>query len=143
MRNLETPVGITIGTGAPSPLKKVKLEALDPTVVASSNTSINSQTQKSGIRRNADGYITESIKPRNKYTMKDLPVPGDNRWSHGVIATMTLWCSTQPNPWTIPEEKMAPALQIIFNNVYPNVKYHVTPSGSVFAIVSDFVQSLS
>ncbi|KAI9570835.1 hypothetical protein HD554DRAFT_2037290 [Boletus coccyginus] len=69
-----TSVGITISTGTPSPLKKVKLEALDPMIIASSNTSINSQTQKSGIYCNADGYITESIKPHNKYIMKDLPV---------------------------------------------------------------------
>lgn len=70
--------------------------------------------------------------------MKDLPVPGDNRWSRGVIATITLWCSSQPNVWTIPEENMVPALQTIFDSVYPDVKYRVTASGSVFAIVSVF-----
>lgn len=144
----KTSVGVVTNAvaarSAQPPLKKVKLEVRDLTTVASSSP-INSHTQNDseGIRDGAadSGYIKEAIKPRNKYSMKDLPVPGDNRWSRGVIATITLWCSSQPNIWTIPEEKMVPALQTIFNHIYPDVKYRVAPSGSVFAIVSIFVQN--
>ncbi|KIJ67661.1 hypothetical protein HYDPIDRAFT_165537 [Hydnomerulius pinastri MD-312] len=125
------------------PPKKVKLEESEPTIVAPLNTSLiniaasDSQVQGTSIWYDADGYILKTIKKRNKYSSKDLPVPGDNRWSRGVIATITLWCSVQPNVWSIPEEQMAPALQVIFDNVYPGIKYRVTPAGSIFAIYND------
>ncbi|KIK80414.1 hypothetical protein PAXRUDRAFT_158774 [Paxillus rubicundulus Ve08.2h10] len=81
-----------------------------------------------------DGYIIKAIKKCSLYSTKDLPVPSDHRWSHGIIATLTLWCGVQPNIWSIPEEDFAAALQTIFNVVYPSVKYRVTTVRSVHVV---------
>ncbi|KAG8216398.1 hypothetical protein J3R82DRAFT_6502 [Butyriboletus roseoflavus] len=73
----------------------------------------------SGTQYNQDGYIVEIIK--KKYTVKDLPVPGnDNR------------C---PNPWVIPEEKLAAAIQVVWDIVFPEIKYRVALDGSVMSIM--------
>ncbi|KAG6375962.1 hypothetical protein JVT61DRAFT_2840 [Boletus reticuloceps] len=66
--------------------------------------------------------------------MKDLPVPSDYRWSHGVIGKLTVWCRTQPNIWVIPNEPFAAALQDIFNVMDPGIKYCVTTNCSVHAM---------
>ncbi|KIK90466.1 hypothetical protein PAXRUDRAFT_69032, partial [Paxillus rubicundulus Ve08.2h10] len=58
----------------------------------------------------------------NKDSSKDLPVHSDSRWSHGVIAMIMLWYSIQPSIWSITEEDMATALQVIFDTVYPGIK---------------------
>ncbi|KAI6036963.1 hypothetical protein PISMIDRAFT_108813 [Pisolithus microcarpus 441] len=82
----------------------------------------------------ADGYIIENIKKR--YTIKDLPVPSnDSRWSRRLVGTVTLWAGAQPNVWVIPEESLVATVQIVWNTVFPHVKYRVTPDGSVMAII--------
>jgi len=55
---------------------------------------------------------------------------------YSLISTTTLWCSVQPNVWNMLDEQLATALQQIFEVLYPNVKYCVTPTGSVFSVVS-------
>lgn len=83
-----------------------------------------------------DGYIIDAVKKRHEYNNKDLPVPVDFRWSRSFISTVTLWCSTQSNIWNIPDEELAVALQLVFNTIYPDIKYRVTTTGSVFSVVS-------
>ncbi|KIJ62071.1 hypothetical protein HYDPIDRAFT_30622 [Hydnomerulius pinastri MD-312] len=129
-----TSVGVT---PASLPLqKKPKVEESDLTLtVPSVQPSAAGSSQIQGNHQyGADGYIIEVIKKRSHYSTKDLPVLSDHRWSRGVIATLTLWCGVQPNIWSIPEEEFAAALQIIFDIVYPNVKYRVTTVGSVHAV---------
>ena len=84
----------------------------------------------------ADGYIIDVIKKRSEYSNKDLPMPSDHRWSQSFIPMATLWCNVQKNVWSVPDEELASALQLIFNIVYPDIKHRVTTSGSVFLVVS-------
>ncbi|KIJ10191.1 hypothetical protein PAXINDRAFT_16761 [Paxillus involutus ATCC 200175] len=140
-----TSTSVVIVQAPPPPQKKAKIEESCPVLVdvpapsTKSNPPINIAAsnywaQGSSIQYDTNGYIVEVIKKRNKYSSKDLPVPSDSRWSHGVIAMIMLWCSVQPNMWSIPEEDMVTALQVIFDTVYPGIKYRVNPAGSVFVI---------
>ncbi|KAF8418647.1 hypothetical protein L210DRAFT_790670, partial [Boletus edulis BED1] len=83
-----------------------------------------------------EGYLCEAIEKSSKYATKYLPIPCDQCWSHAFISTTMLWYGVQKNVWNVPTEEFASALQRIFNVVYPDVKYMVTPAGSVFALVS-------
>ncbi|KAF9222236.1 hypothetical protein BS17DRAFT_839272 [Gyrodon lividus] len=83
---------------------------------------------------NTETYIIDVFKKRADYSNKDLPVPSDQRWSRSFISTATLWCSVQPNMWSVPEDKLASALDAIFKVVYPGIKYKVTTSGSIFSV---------
>ncbi|KIM49988.1 hypothetical protein SCLCIDRAFT_34818 [Scleroderma citrinum Foug A] len=89
---------------------------------------------------NADGYIINAVKKHSEYNNKDLPVPSDHHWSQLFIPMATLWCSVQKNVWSVPDEELASALQLIFNIVYPDIKHWVTTSGSVFSVT---IQCLS
>lgn len=117
----------------PPPRKKVKCE--ESVSVTSSLPDPTSRVGASqGHRCGPDGYLIDIVK--KQYNNKDLPVPTDHRWSRTFISTATLWCSVQSNMWNVPDEQLASALQQIFEVVYPNVKYRVTPAGSVFSVVS-------
>lgn len=59
-----------------------------------------------------------------------------NRWSHGLVGTITLWAALQPNPWVIPEEKLAATIQVVWDIVFPEIKYWVVLDSSVMGIVS-------
>ncbi|KAF9234885.1 hypothetical protein BU15DRAFT_65319 [Melanogaster broomeanus] len=137
-----TSVGVTVNTHL-SWQKKIKLEEPIPTIAAhppgssvddSASVSTSNPQALDNVRRGADGYIIETIKKRCDYSNKDLPVASDHRWSRGVIATVTLWCGIQDNVWSIPEDKLTAALQVIIDVVYPGLKYRVTPAGSVFGV---------
>jgi len=47
-----------------------------------------------------------------------------------------LWAGAQPNVWVIPEELLVAAVQVVWDVVFPHVKYRVTADGSAMAIVS-------
>ncbi|KIK81740.1 hypothetical protein PAXRUDRAFT_155330 [Paxillus rubicundulus Ve08.2h10] len=96
------------------------------------NTSIPAEDQP---LHNTESHVIDVIKKHANYNNKDLPAPSDQRWSHSFISMETLWCSIQPNMWSIPEEELTLALQAIFNIVYPGVKYQVTTSSSVFSVM--------
>lgn len=125
------------------PPKKIKLGDTDtkmatPPMERDSLTSVSRVTAApvvaSGTQYDQDGYIVEITK--KKYTIKDLPVPSnDSRWSRGLVGTMTLWTTLQPNPWVIPEENLVAAIQVIWNIVFPEIKYRVSLDGSVMGIV--------
>ena len=83
----------------------------------------------------ADGYIINTVKKHSEYNNKDLPMPSDHCWSQSFIPMATLWCSVQKNIWSVPNEELASALQLIFNVMYPDIKHQVTTSGSVFLVV--------
>ena len=97
-----------------------------------SSTSVSRVTTApvvaSGTQYDQDGYIVEITK--KKYTIKDLPVPSnDSRWSCSLVS------ASQPNPWVIPEENLTAAIQVIWNIVFPEIKYRVSLDGSVMGIV--------
>ncbi|KIK75807.1 hypothetical protein PAXRUDRAFT_29040 [Paxillus rubicundulus Ve08.2h10] len=131
-----TSVGIKINAPTLLPQKKVKCEEpamRTPSVSCNppANTSIPAEDQP---LHNTESYVIDVVKKHADYN-KDLLVPSDQRWSHSFISTATLWCSIQPNMWSVPEEELTSALQAIFNIVYPGVKYQVTTSGSVFSVM--------
>lgn len=83
-----------------------------------------------------DNLTADGSKKRKVYSMKDLPVPSDQRWSRNVIGTLTLWCGTQPNVWNIPDQDFVDALQVIFDAIYPEVDHQVSLHGAVHAVVN-------
>ncbi|KAG6379043.1 hypothetical protein JVT61DRAFT_11476 [Boletus reticuloceps] len=99
--------------------------------------SIISGSQERTCDKN--GYVINVVKKRSEYSMKDLPMNPDNHWSRSFIPTATLWCSIQNNIWNILDDEFAIALQAIFCVVYPDVKYHVNTSSSVFSLASQHV----
>ena len=122
---------------SPPPYKKMKSE--EAVSVVSSLTDPTSRIEGSQVQCSEsgcglDGYLINIIK--KQYNNKDLPVPTDHRWSRAFVSTATLWCSVQPNVWNVLDEQLASALQQIFEVVYPDIKYRVTPTGSVFLVVS-------
>ena len=126
----------------PQPLqKKVKVEETrlmtvpPPDSMSSTANALMTATYTTAELYDADGYIVETIK--KKYTIKDLPLPcNDSRWSHRLVGTITLWAGAQPNIWVIPEELLVAAVQVVWDVVFPHVKYRVTADSSVIAIVS-------
>ena len=130
----------------PQPLRKkvkVKVEETEHTTVvpplgsmfSASDALMTVTHATAALQYDADGYIIETIK--KKYTIKDLPIPSnDSRWSRGLVGTITLWAGAQPNVWVIPEESLVAAVQVVWDVVFPRVKYRVTADGSVIAIVS-------
>ncbi|KAG6371005.1 hypothetical protein JVT61DRAFT_10725 [Boletus reticuloceps] len=112
----------------------IDLTQNDSPIAATAGNATAGSTQPPNLQYDADGFVIESVKKRSEYTMKDLPVPSDQRWSCGIIGTLTLWCGSQPNMWVIPDEVFVAALQDIFNNVYPGIKYRVTTNCSVHAV---------
>lgn len=84
---------------------------------------------------NLEGYIIDVAKKHSDYSNKDLPVSVDAHWSCSFIPTAMLWCSVQCDIWSIAKDELAAALQVIFNMVYPGVKYRVMTASSVFTVV--------
>ena len=123
------------------PLKKIKT-ASTLSEIESSTSSIARSVERA-YEKAQDGYIVDIVKKRHEYNNKDLPVPVDSRWSKSFISTVTLWCSTRPNVWNIPDEELTVALQLVFNAVYPDIKYCVTITGSVFSVVSLIFQYIT
>ncbi|KAG6371432.1 hypothetical protein JVT61DRAFT_9445 [Boletus reticuloceps] len=125
----------------PAPLQNItpNTSALTSTIALGDPPA--SSTQQTNLQYDTDGFIIESVKKCSEYTMKDLPVPSDYRWSRGVIGTLTLWCGTQPNIWVIPNEPFAAALQDIFNVIHPGIKYHVTTNCSALQRISEWQSS--
>ncbi|KAI6097638.1 hypothetical protein EV401DRAFT_1895469 [Pisolithus croceorrhizus] len=105
--------------------KKVKVEEIKYTIAPSpmdavfSTSDASTSSTPAMFQYDAEGYIIENIKKR--YTIKDLPVPSND--------------SAQPNVWVIPEESLVATVQMVWNTVFPHVKYRVTPDGSVMAII--------
>jgi len=107
----------------------------DLSMFSASNALMNVTYATAELQYDADGYIIKTIK--KKYTIKDLPVPSnDSRWSCRLVGTITLWAGTQPNVWAIPEESLVVVMQIVWDVVFPHVKYRVTADSSVIGIVS-------
>ncbi|KAG6370777.1 hypothetical protein JVT61DRAFT_10979 [Boletus reticuloceps] len=108
-----------------------------PPPVASSHSS--GTTEATGDNKectcDSEGFIIDVIKKPDNYSNKDLPVTADSCWSCSFIPVAMLWCSMQHDVWSIAEDELAVALQVIFNTVYLTVKYHVTTVGSIFAVV--------
>lgn len=88
------------------------------------------------VEFDAEGYMLYIMKKHTDFTKADLPISSDYRWSCTFIPTVILWCSSQCNVWMIPDDEFTAVLQVILDVVYPDFKYRVIPSGSVFAIVS-------
>jgi len=118
------------------PLKKIKTASVPSKKESITHSPTTQQPISVAQSHDKDGYIIDAIKKCHEYTNKDLPVHTDSHWSRTFISTITLWCSTQSNMWNIPNEELAAALQVIFDTVYPNIKYRVTTTGSVFSVVS-------
>lgn len=123
------------------PQKKIKHEDM-PAPDRISTTRMAQPQVLQRRRIDNEGYIIEVIKKPSEYTNRDLPVPCDQRWSHSFMSTAILWYSVQKNIWNIPKEDFASALQRIFNVVYPDINYRVTPAGAVFALVCPSVPSM-
>ncbi|KAG9309105.1 hypothetical protein JVU11DRAFT_10993 [Chiua virens] len=127
------------------PQKKAKTEmclpsiAPDPVPESSNSVLANSVSSMQKWTYDKDGYIVDVIKKWSDYVNKDPPMPSDHHWSRSFIPTATLWCSIQNNVWNIPDNELVAALQTIFRTVYPDVKYCVTASGSVFSLMSQRV----
>ncbi|KAF8127959.1 hypothetical protein EV363DRAFT_1093884, partial [Boletus edulis] len=137
----QTSVGIsTAAAPAEATLpKKAKVEAVHADMLSNVSTmrSVSNTTPQAFDK---DGYFIEVIKKRDEYKIRDLLVPSDARWSRSFLGTIILWAGTQQNLWCIPEEELLPTLQLIWDLVYPNMKYRVIAQGSVMAIV---IQRLS
>lgn len=114
--------------------KKPKVEDENNTTPASAD-DLSISTSGELVPDSQHG-VTDNLKKRSEYKTKDLPVPSDQRWSRGVIGTLTLWCGTQPDIWVIPDDTFVKALQDIFRAVYPETKHCVVINGAVHAVVS-------
>ncbi|KAG1876644.1 hypothetical protein DFJ58DRAFT_182878 [Suillus subalutaceus] len=86
-----------------------------------------------------DGNWVEPVsKARSTYLNTDLP-PGchkDGKWARKFLPTIFLWLGAQDELWTITDAKLLHACQEIFKVVYPNIRYKVVTSGSVFDVVT-------
>lgn len=86
-----------------------------------------------------DGNWVELVsKARSTYLNTDLP-PGcheDGKWARQFLPTVFLWLGAQDELWTITDAKLLHACQEIFKVVFPNIRYKVVTSGSVFGVVS-------
>ncbi|KAG1888703.1 hypothetical protein F4604DRAFT_1915744 [Suillus subluteus] len=89
-----------------------------------------------------DGSWAESVlKACSTYLNTDLP-PGcheDSKWARVFLPTVFLWLGAQEDIWAISDANLLRACHEIFKVVYPDIKYQVATSGSVFGIVTQCV----
>ena len=75
--------------------KKAKVEEQESmTLAAADDLPVSASGEPTSDSQHG---IVDNLKKRSEYKTKDLPMPSDQRWSCGVIGTLTLWCGTQPD----------------------------------------------
>ncbi|KAG1722880.1 uncharacterized protein EDB91DRAFT_1087982 [Suillus paluster] len=60
----------------------------------------------------------------------------DNKWAREFLPTVILWLGAQDELWAVSDPNLLHACQEIFKVVYPNIRYQVVMSGSVFGVVT-------
>ncbi|KAG1808944.1 uncharacterized protein BJ212DRAFT_1302836 [Suillus subaureus] len=117
---------VTTTSSKAPPLKKVKAKKEHTaTMVLKSNSS----------------WVESVLKAHSTYLNTDLP-PGyhkDTKWDRIFVLTIFLWLGAQEEPWMIPDKNLLHACCEIFKVIYPDIKYQVVMSGSVFGVVTQHI----
>ncbi|KAG1889011.1 uncharacterized protein F5891DRAFT_1198892 [Suillus fuscotomentosus] len=127
-----TSVTTTTRKAPAPPSKKVKLEK---------NTK-QGNIKSEGTSTVLPGTWVEPVsKARSSYLNTDLPsgCHEDGKWVRVFLPTVFLWLSAQEELWVIADAKLLMACKEIFKVVYPDIRYNVTTSGSVFGVVTQRV----
>ncbi|KAG2347029.1 hypothetical protein BDR05DRAFT_996814 [Suillus weaverae] len=115
------------------PSKKVKLER---------NVKLEGNIKSEGASAVPPGTWVEPVsKAHSSYLNTDLP-PGcheGGKWARDFLPMVFLWLSTQEELWVIANIKLLMACKEIFKVVYPDIRYNVSVSGSVFGVVTQRV----
>ncbi|KAG1798351.1 uncharacterized protein BJ212DRAFT_1488648 [Suillus subaureus] len=89
------------------------------------------------VLKSDSSWVESVLKACSTYLNTDLP-PGcqeDTKWGHIFFITL----GVQEEPWMIPDKNLLHACHDIFKVVYPDIKYQVVTSGSVFSVVTQCV----
>src|SRR5258708_18860437 len=86
--------------------------------------------------------VEEALKPLSqcpgaRWTTDDLPEAATDefRWCKVFITTFIYYVAQQNDPWGVRDEVVKPALQIIWDKIYPHIKHKVKIDGAVFHLV--------
>src|SRR5258707_14807430 len=86
--------------------------------------------------------VEEALKPLSRHpgarwTTDDLPegATDEFRWRKVFITTFIYYVAQQNNPWGVHDKVVKPALQIIWDKIYPHIKHKVKIDGAVFHLV--------
>ncbi|KAG1901073.1 uncharacterized protein F5891DRAFT_1187771 [Suillus fuscotomentosus] len=114
------------------PSKKVKLEK---------NTKQGNIKSKGTSTVLPGTWVEPVSKARSSYLNTDLPsgCHEDGKWVRVFLPTVFLWLGAQEELWVIADAKLLMACKEIFKVVYPDIRYNVTTSGSVFGVVTQCV----
>jgi len=75
--------------------------------------------------------------PGARWTTDDLPegATDEFRWRKVFVTTFIYYVAQQNDPWGVRDEVVKPALQIIWDKIYPHIKHKVKIDGAVFHLV--------
>jgi len=80
-----------------------------------------------------------SKRPKNG----DLPSDIDYKvWRRVFVPTFMRWVSQQDNPFEHNAKLASEVMQLIWDNIFPDVPYMIIPSGPVYVLVSHHFYSL-
>ena len=76
------------------------------------------------------------IKQTKKLSNNNLPDGVDLKtWRRSFVATYMQYVGSSPNPWDIPAKLACEKMQLIWDAVFPNIKYKVTSTSAVYFLV--------
>jgi hypothetical protein len=76
------------------------------------------------------------IKRTKKLSNDDLPDGVDLKiWRRSFVSTFMQYVGSSPNPWDIPAKLACEKMQLIWDAVFPNIKYKVTSTSTAYYLV--------
>ena len=72
-----------------------------------------------------------------RWTTDDLPegATDENRWRKVFIPTFIHYVAQQNDAWGVRDEVVKPALQVLWDAIYPDIEHKVKVDGAVFYLV--------
>ncbi|EGN94013.1 hypothetical protein SERLA73DRAFT_78388 [Serpula lacrymans var. lacrymans S7.3] len=81
---------------------------------------------------------TETIAKARNANLPEGCLEG-GRWRSVFVPTYEKWAASQKNPWSIEDSKAIPAMQAIWDIIFPNIPYTITPNSPVYCILGQRV----
>ncbi|EGN93688.1 hypothetical protein SERLA73DRAFT_156243 [Serpula lacrymans var. lacrymans S7.3] len=81
---------------------------------------------------------TETIAKTRNANLPEGCLEG-GRWHSVFVPTYEKWAASQKNPWSIEDSKAIPAMQAIWDVIFPDIPYTITPNGPVYRILGQRV----
>lgn len=87
--------------------------------------------------RESPAKAVRPIKRTKKLSNNDLPDGVDLKtWRRSFVSTYMQYAGSAPNPWEIPAKLACEKMQLIWDAVFPDIEYEITPTSTAYYLVS-------